>query len=248
MTLLIINADDFGYSTGINYGIIHSHQEGILSSTTMIATMPGFDEGVKLAEENPSLGIGVHLSLTCGTPLRKDVPSLIKEDGQFHLLSHYEKAFKIDTEELYKEWKEQIKKVIEAGIQPTHLDSHHHVNTLSGITEVFVQLAKEFYLPVRNNFEVPADIQTTNRFNTSFDAIGMKKEIWKPMELTNLVEECEMFGTVEAMCHPGYVDQVLLETSSLTDYRAVMVGELMRSDYRQILEKHHIQLGTYADL
>lgn len=248
MSLLIINADDFGYSTGVNYGIIHSYQQGILTSTTMITTMPGFEEGVKLAEENPGLGIGVHLSLTCGKPLREDVPSLIQSNGQFHQLSFYEEDFKIDLDELYKEWKEQIERVVKRGIKPTHLDSHHHVNSLSPITEVFIQLAKEYDLPVRNNFDVPTDILTTKRFNTSFDLIGMTKEIWKPMELKNIVQECQMFGEVEAMCHPGYVDQVLLANSSLRDGRAVTVAELSRSDYANILKENDIQLGTYSDL
>lgn len=248
MSLLIINADDFGYSTGVNYGIIHSYQRGILTSTTMMANMPGFDEGVKLAEENTGLGIGIHLSLTCGSPLRNDVPSLVGNNGKFHDLTFYEKAFEIDLNELYKEWKEQIEKIINSGIEPTHIDSHHHVNGIASITEVFNQLAKEYNLPVRNNFEVPDDIKTTKRFNTTFDLISSVKEIWKPMELKNIIQECKAFGTVEAMCHPGYVDSVLLENSSLRDSRAVTVSELQRSDYAEILEENGIRLGTYADL
>lgn len=248
MSLLIINADDFGYSTGINYGIIHSYQRGILSSTTMLANMPGFEEGVKLVEENPDLGIGIHLALTCGSPLRDDVPSLVENNGELHNLSFYEKDFEIDLDELYREWKEQIEKIINSGIEPTHIDSHHHVNAIEPITEVFVRLANEYKLPVRNNFTVPDEIKTTKRFNTTFDLISMVKELWKPMELRNIIQECKTFGTVEAMCHPGYVDNVLLNNSSLRDSRAVTVSELQRSDYAKILEENEVQLGTYADL
>lgn len=248
MSLLIINADDFGYSTGVNYGIIHAYQRGILSSTTMMANMPGFDEGVKLAKENPDLGIGVHLALTCGSSLRSDVPSLIENNGKFHSLSFYEKDFEIDPTELYKEWKEQIEKIMNSGIEPTHIDSHHHVNAIEPMREVFIRLANEYQLPVRNNFTVPEDIKTTQRFNTTFDLISMVKELWKPMELRNIIQECKMFETVEAMCHPGYVDNVLLDNSSLRDSRAMTVAELQRSDYAETLEKNGIQLGTYADL
>lgn len=248
MSLLIINADDFGYSTGINYGIIHSYQQGILSSTTMLANMSGFEEGIKLAKENPDLGIGIHLALTIGSPLRNDVPSLVEKNGKFHKLSFYEKDFEIDSDELYKEWKEQIEKVINSGIIPTHMDSHHHVNGIDLITTIFNQLAKEYNFPVRNNYHVPKDIKTTKRFNTSLDRISSIKELWKPMEIKNIIQECKTFETVEAMCHPGYVDNVLLNNSSLRDSRAVTVSELQRSDYAEILEENGIQLGTYADL
>jgi hypothetical protein len=248
MSLLIINADDFGYSTGINYGIIHAFQRGVLSSTTMMANMPGFDEGVILAKENPELGIGVHLALTCGRPLRSDVKTLIDERGNFRHLSFYEKKFEIDTDELYQEWKEQIGKVMQSGIEPTHLDSHHHVNSLPLISEVFNQLAREYQLPVRNNFSVPEDITTTNRFTTSLDTIGGVREIWKAMEIRNIIEDCKNFETVEAMCHPGYVDNILIQNSSLREYRAVIAAELQRKDFAEILEKNDISLGTYNDL
>lgn len=248
MSLLIINADDFGYSTGINYGIIHAFQRGILSSTTMMANMPGFDEGVILAKENPELGIGVHLTLTCGRSIRSDAKSLVDENGYFHPLSFYERKFEIDLNELYKEWKEQIEKLIHNGIEPTHLDSHHHVNTLPFITDVFNQLAREYNFPVRNNYAVPDDIITTNRFNTSFDNIGKIKEIWKSMEIRNIVDDCKTYQTVEAMCHPGYVDNTLIESSSLREYRAVMVAELQKKAYVELLDINDISLGTYRDL
>lgn len=248
MNKLIINADDFGYSSGVNYGIIHAHQRGILTSTTIMANMPGFDEAVSLAKENTDLGIGVHLTLTCWKPLRNDVSSIVDENGDFHRLSFYENDFTVDFDDLYKEWDDQISKVIQSGINPTHLDAHHHVNSISPITEVFVKLAKKYDLPVRNNFIVPDSIKTTNRFNTTFDLLGTIKEIWKPMEIKNIIQECKTFGTVEAMCHPGYVDNVLLTNSSLRDNRAIMVAELQRNDYEMILAENNIQLGTYSDL
>lgn len=87
MKKVIINADDFGYSRGINYGIIDSHRLGILTSTTIMAGMPGFDHAVQLAKENPKLGIGVHLTLTCGYPLLKDYQTIVDENGKFKHLS-----------------------------------------------------------------------------------------------------------------------------------------------------------------
>lgn len=59
MGKLIINADDFGYGKGVNMGIIEAYQNGVLTSTTLMAGMPGFDQAVKLAKDNPGLGVGV---------------------------------------------------------------------------------------------------------------------------------------------------------------------------------------------
>lgn len=248
MSKLIINADDFGYSTAVNYGIIHAHQRGILTSTTIMANMPGFEEAVELAKENTELGIGMHLTLTCGSPLRNDVPSLVTDDGIFHNLSFYEQDFKIDLEELYKEWKTQIEEVYSSGIQPTHLDSHHHVNSIEPLTEVFIQLAKEYNLPVRHNFDVPEGVETTARFYTTFDSIGLTKEIWKPMEIRNLIEDVHTYGSVEVMCHPAYVDQFLMSNSSFNVNRVVALNELIDERYPNIFVENEVELIHFGKL
>lgn len=248
MNLLIVNADDFGYSAGINYGIIDAYQNGILSSTTLMANMSGFKQATVLAKENPGLGIGVHLTLTCGSPVKENVKSLVEADGKFHKLSFYEKGFSVDLDELYDEWKAQIDTVIAGGIKPTHLDSHHHVNSIQPLTTVFERLAKEYDLPVRHNYEVAEDFVTTRRFFNFLDTLGRDKEIWKPMTIRNLVDDVKTFGTVEAMTHPGYVDAVVLDNSSLNDNRAYQLRELQQESYQKLLKDNEITLGTYADL
>ncbi|MFV0396086.1 MAG: ChbG/HpnK family deacetylase, partial [Coprobacillaceae bacterium] len=60
---LIINADDFGYSTGQNLGIIEGYKHGCITSTTLLTTMPGTNQAIHLAKENPDLDVGIHLSL-----------------------------------------------------------------------------------------------------------------------------------------------------------------------------------------
>jgi len=247
MSLVIINADDFGYSQGINLGIIEAHKNGILSSTTMMANMPGFEHGVELAKNNPKLGIGVHLNLTCGKPLLDNVPSLT-DYKEFRNLSYYEKETELDEGEIYREWDAQINKIKNAGIVPTHLDSHHHINRIAPINEIFIKLAREYNLPVRNNFDVPKDIKTVKKFFTEFDAIGMNKEIWKGMTISNLIQDCKMYKSVEVMCHPGYIDDVVLKTSSLTDNRAYTTMELKKISYKEILDKNSIKIGTFNDL
>lgn len=248
MSLLIVNADDFGYSRGINLGIIDSYKEGILSSTTMMANMPGFEHGVKMAKENPELGIGVHLTLTCGKPLLKNTVPSLTSDGFFHKFSFYTDNFSIDTDELYKEWDAQINKIKDAGIDATHIDSHHHMNTIPIIKDVFLALAREHNLPVRNNFSVPNDIQTTDKLFMEFDNLGSTRELWKSLVINNLIKDCKQFQTVEIMCHPGYLDHVVFESSGLLENRVHTVHELINPAYHDILKNNNIKLGTYKDI
>ena len=84
MIQLIVNADDFGLTEGTNYGIIDGHINGLVNSTTMMMNMPGTEHAVHLAKEYKTLGVGVHLVLTAGEPLLKNVPSLVGADGLFH--------------------------------------------------------------------------------------------------------------------------------------------------------------------
>ncbi|GAB2496191.1 carbohydrate deacetylase [Alkalibacterium psychrotolerans] len=247
MTVLIINADDFGYSRAINFGIIDSYKNGILTSTTIMPNMPGFEHATELAKENPGLGIGVHLTLTCGSPLSPSVPSLT-EDGEFRNLSFYERPFSIDEDELYEEWDLQIKRVLDAGINPSHLDTHHHVNMFDPLQEVFVKLARKYRLPVRNNFNVPDDISTVNRFFIDLDNLGATKDVWKPLIVNSLIQDYHKYGTVEAMCHPGYLDDTVFENSALLKNRVSMARELMDDSYKELLENHNIKLGTFRNI
>ena len=171
MGKVIFNSDDFGYSHGVNYGIVDAYQRGILTSTTLMANMPGFEHAVKLKKELPDLGVGVHLTLTCGKPLLENVDSLVEGD-QFKQLSFYTKPFEIDNDQLYQEWNAQIQKVYRAGIIPTHLDSHHHTHTFDNNQEVVIALAKKYDLPVRGNFERKSEVRHVDYFEPYFDDVG----------------------------------------------------------------------------
>jgi hopanoid biosynthesis associated protein HpnK len=82
---LIVNADDFGRSSSINQAVVRAHREGILTSASLMVNEPGFDEAVKLAKENPGLGVGLHLTLLVGhSALPPDkIPGLVNDRGEF---------------------------------------------------------------------------------------------------------------------------------------------------------------------
>lgn len=148
MRNLIVNADDLGWTLGVNRGIAEAHRNGIVTSTTVLANGAAFEDGVKLARTMPSIGVGVHLNLSDGTPMLPtgEVASLINSRGQFsggpeQLLIRLARRSLV-TAEVEKEWDAQIRKVRAAGLEPTHLDGHKHVHMLPGLFPIALKLAK----------------------------------------------------------------------------------------------------------
>ncbi len=147
--LLIVNADDFGISEGVNRGIAEAHRRGILTSTTVMANMPAFDHAVKTALENPTLGVGVHLNLTSGRPLLavSRVPDLVGSDGRFCSLRSVLRRLTLGRPEpgqIEAELSAQVERVLAAGISPTHLDSHHHVHMHPRLQPVAIRVARRY--------------------------------------------------------------------------------------------------------
>ena len=150
MKQLIINADDFGLHPLINKGIIKGHSEGIITSTSLMPSAPYFDEAVQLAKANPSLGVGIHLTLVGGVrpACNGGVNSLLTAEGVFaEDYTVFAKKWytgSIKKNELVKELETQIEKVLAAGIKPTHIDSHQHMHVLPGIAGIVVRLCEKY--------------------------------------------------------------------------------------------------------
>jgi chitin disaccharide deacetylase len=145
---LIVNADDLGWTLGVNRGIGEAHRRGIVTSTSLLANGGAFDEAVALARATPGLGIGVHLNLSDGDPIAKPqfVSTLVNASGVFDsspealLLKIAMRA--LTLAEVETEWDAQIGKVRDAGVPTTHLDGHKHVHMLPGLFEAALRLAK----------------------------------------------------------------------------------------------------------
>jgi len=145
---LIVNADDLGWTDGVNRGILEAFHNGIVTSTSLLANGAAFAEGVAAARSAPGLGVGVHLNLSDGPPIadRESVASLLNDGGEFTggpeslLLRRARRALLL--REVESEWDAQIQKIRAAGIEPTHLDGHKHVHMLPGLFEIALKLAK----------------------------------------------------------------------------------------------------------
>lgn len=150
---VIFNADDFGLCASINAGVIASHSRGLVRSASLICTGDAFEEAAAYARNNPSLDLGLHLSLVDGKPVSApdEVKTLTGSNRRF--LSNYSAfvlrylAGKIAIKEVEQEFRAQLQKARDAGLLISHLDSHQHLHVLPAILEVVIRIANENHIP-----------------------------------------------------------------------------------------------------
>ncbi len=144
---LVVNADDFGFTRDVNAGIMEAHRNGILTATTLMATggatPDAFDDAVRLARETPSLDIGCHLVLVGAPGFPLTVPQLVR-------------AVALGRIRIYQELVQQVRRIVDAGLSPTHLDTHKHTHLLPPVLEAVARISEEFRIPwVRRPFDFP---------------------------------------------------------------------------------------------
>ncbi|MCE3075428.1 carbohydrate deacetylase [Chryseobacterium gwangjuense] len=146
---LIINADDLGFTKGINEAIKKAHLEGFLSHASLMANMPYFEEAVEeVIGKCPNLKVGVHVNLTCGKALYKD--NLLAKNSEFRnsfvsLLFTF-KSQKVLTH-IEKEIESQILAIRNKGIEISHIDGHEHIHVIPSINKIVRKLAKKYNIP-----------------------------------------------------------------------------------------------------
>lgn len=237
---LIINADDFGLTKGINKAIVDAYKKGALKSTTMMVTMNAVEDAVKLAKENKGLGIGLHLTATTGEPIRKDLKSLTDENGKFY--GFYDlrdgKAV-IDAQELYLEWEAQLDKFRSLmGCMPTHLDSHHFAHLIEEYKGVAVKLANKHDLPMRA-LETNVDKKLV-KYTMGFYDDRVCYEFFEEDRANILDEEI-----IDLMCHPAYCDSDLEALSSYTKTRELELEILTSDRVKKWIENNNIEITSY---
>ncbi|WP_206854741.1 carbohydrate deacetylase [Candidatus Enterococcus mangumiae] len=261
MKKIIINADDFGYSPAVNLGIIEAFQNGVLTSTTLMANMPGSDEAIQLAKKHAGLGVGGHLVLTCGKPMLSS-NSLIDEQGNFFNLNEYqEKRNEMEDAEIFEEWCAQIDYLLNNGVNLTHLDSHHHVHTFRENYEITTKIAEKYQLCFRNAFGLEEqlalpcqkaitgfldlmDHQEIRNLDATF--ASRKKECLA--EIQGVLNQVEEGQVTELMVHPAYVDEILYFHSSFNVQRVKEVAILCSTELKQVLETQDFTMYHYGNI
>lgn len=170
MLRLIVNADDFGLTSGVNRGIADAHAKGIVTSSTLMANGPTFSQAVEIARAMPNLTIGCHVTLVDGTPVSEPnqvrsllVASAIATGNSGKETARFRTAFgsfalasalgKLRADEIEAEAIAQIRKLQSSGIQVSHFDTHKHVHLFPKVLAPLLRAAKACGVAaVRNPF------------------------------------------------------------------------------------------------
>lgn len=143
---VIVNADDFGFDRDISHGIVEAHRRGVVTSTSLMVNMPGTEEAVDLARQNPRLGVGLHINLTYGKPLSpiETVPTLVAANGNFHPVGKFLLRLhlgRISLTELRREIAAQFDRFFSFEIPCTHFDGHRHIHCVPKVFRLAIDEA-----------------------------------------------------------------------------------------------------------
>lgn len=242
---LIVNADDFGLTRGINNAIIELQAAGALTSGTLMANGAEFEHAAQLARSHPQLAVGCHIVLTDGVPILPpgQIPSLVGEDGRSFRssLNDFLRAAlrgRIRAADIENEAIAQIRRVQQAGIAVTHIDTHKHTHVIPRIAAALVRAAEATGVrAIRNPFEPMWSLRLgytapfrllsvsitrlfrprflalpairSGRVRTSDGTIGISATGQLDEPLLARIVQSVPSGTWELVCHPGYNDAAL---------------------------------------
>lgn len=261
----MVNADDFGFTGDVNEGIIRSHVDGIVRSTSLMANGSAFGQAVRLARRHPQLGVGCHLTLVQGVSVARPGTELPASLGAFL-------AALPGREAMVSEFRAQIEKLGSHGIRPTHVDTHKHLHLLPPVLDALVLVADEYSIRwVRKPFDIPfgmrsgfrsvlaltarmfrlpfeerldrARCQTSDYFAgfTTTGALGARR-------LADLLASLPD-GLGEFVCHPGVCGPELRRAETrLKESRENELAALCSPLVQQVIADRGIEIVSYREL
>jgi predicted glycoside hydrolase/deacetylase ChbG (UPF0249 family) len=260
---LILNADDFGLTAGVNRAILELHRAGVLTSASLMARAAATDEAMELARAKPSLGVGCHVVLVDGEPVlsAQNLPTLLDlRTGRFHpMLGVFLKLLltgRIRSSEIEAETTAQINLLHSNGLRLTHIDTHKHAHMFRAVRNPFEpawSLRATHGAPWIRRAEVRLlrlleptfrRIVAEEGFTTTDGALGVlatgtldSKTI--SSLLRNLPE-----GAWELVTHPGYNDSDLAQAHT----RLLASRETEREALSALEQFPGIERISFADL
>jgi predicted glycoside hydrolase/deacetylase ChbG (UPF0249 family) len=255
--LLVVNADDFGFTRDVNAGIVEAHRTGILTATTLMANGDAFDDAVRLAREIPSLDIGCHLVLVGAPGFPLTIPELVR-------------AVALGRIRIYDELMKQVRRIVDAGLSPTHLDTHKHTHLLPPVLEAVARISEEFRIPwVRRPFDFPLQPGgvgwknrlmrlMSGRFGSALARHHCRSTDWfagfrltgryRSGDLAELIRALPE-GVTEFMCHPGRCgDELRSARTRLKESREEELRALTSPEVRAVLAEAGVKLVSFRDL
>lgn len=272
---LVINADDFGFSAGVTDGIVQAHTSGILTSTTLMTTMPDARRAVDTAKHLPNLGVGIHLCLTQGTPLAGLEGPLLAYRGDFpqRVPQLIWRIFRDKSvlRHVHREWEAQINTAISWGLVPTHLDPHKHVHHWPPLGDIAIDLARQFNIRhIRCAREIA--VRGTPAPGMGYKILAnLAKKLAGKIELAGsgtsdwffglgatgkfssevwkkLLENIPEHGTGEVMVHPGRANGLSTGQTRLVAERQLELDALCNPEVKGLLSQSGIRLIHYGQL
>ena len=189
---LIVNGDDFGLSAQVNAGILHAHQHGILTNTSLMVTAPAWEEAVELARSTPSLGVGLHVTLVQGRAVlsKQNLRTTIDSEGNFTddpTRAGFQYYFsRRAREEVQAECRAQLERFLETGLRLSHIDGHLNIHMHPVVMDALLVLAQEYSIP-------PAIRLTREDLMTSLtlDPRRALRKRWESVVFTSLARTAE---------------------------------------------------------
>jgi len=250
---LIINADDCNLTPGVTRGILKSHDQGILTSTTLLINLPLEERTIRELKKRTKLGVGVHLNVTLASPVTSlvRVPSLLKAGKFFKRPADYKKR-PPSLKDLVTEYSAQIGLFEKRfGQLPDHLDTHHHLHSHPLFFRALSSVARKWKLPVRRSwiFQLSEFNRETRPLRTTDFLFGNleARSHWEKDSFLGVVE-CLPDGTSEIGCHPAYCDARLRQISSFREAREEELKVFSDRKLRKILSELGVELTRFSDL
>jgi predicted glycoside hydrolase/deacetylase ChbG (UPF0249 family) len=212
---LIVNADDFGLSRGVNEGIIEGYEHGILTSTSLMVARPAAGHAAELAATHPELSAGLHF-----------------DDGYCADLD--------DPAHVSAAFADQLKRFRTlTGADPTHVDAHHHAHTRRARMAVFQELVRPLGVPLRHDGRV----HHIGGFYAQPERGVTRLECVSRPFLRHLVDTEAGDGLSELSCHPARLLGDF--TSSYLEEREVELRTLTEPGLREELEASGVRLVSF---
>lgn len=248
---LIVNADDFGFTSDVNEGIIEAHRRGIVTSATLMATGKAFEHAVRLARQTPSLDLGAHLTLIGGYSAAQPGRPLSSSPAGLAALVM---TGRFDP---YPECAAQVRKILEAGLRLTHLDTHKHSHLLPPVAEAVGRVSREFGIRwVRRPLEAPVAGWLARRL-LHRHGCRMTDHLLGFAE-TGRLNQARLLalapqippGVSELLCHPGYCRSELRASpdTRLKQSREIELEALTSPTIRQRLQECNVRLVSYSSV
>ncbi len=218
---LIVNADDFGASTGVNRGILECHTRGVVTSASLMVTGRAVAEAVSMSHDHPELAVGLH----------------------WDVWGEDEREFNIDDlQAVHDEFHEQLDDFYRLlGRMPTHVDSHRHTHRGGRLMQLFRELVEPLGVPLRDD----GHVRFVGGFYAQWQWMVTNLEYVSVPFLQRMLREEVGEGWTEFSCHPGYPSPDF--TAVYYGEREVEVRTLTDPRIRQTAVELGIRLASYAD-